>query len=75
MFVTYFMDGPARDYEDLLANDADLFTRMRLAEMGHGVFELPLNLKRSHFSYAHTEDDLETLLGATEAAWHELSGS
>jgi glutamate-1-semialdehyde 2,1-aminomutase len=29
---------------------------------------LPLNLKRSHFSYAHTDDDVDRLLGATELA-------
>jgi glutamate-1-semialdehyde 2,1-aminomutase len=75
VFVTYFMDGPAGEYADLLANDQELFTRIRLAEMEHGVFELPLNLKRSHFSYAHTEDDLDTLLQATEAAWHDVKGS
>jgi glutamate-1-semialdehyde 2,1-aminomutase len=75
VFVTYFMDGPVRDYGDLLANDADLFTSMRLAEMQYGVFELPLNLKRSHFSYAHTEDDVDALLDATEVAWQDLKRS
>jgi len=75
VFVTYFMDGPVREYADLLANDIELFTSLRLAEMEHGVFELPLNLKRSHFSYAHTDDHVDTLLGATEAAWREKKGS
>jgi glutamate-1-semialdehyde 2,1-aminomutase len=75
VFVTYFLDGPVRNYEDLLENDADLFVRLRLAEMDHGVFELPLNLKRSHFSYAHAEGDVDTLLRATEAAWHDVRGS
>jgi len=75
VFVTYFMEGPVRDYSDLLRNDVDLFTRIRMAEMSHGIFELPLNLKRSHFSYAHTDDDVDTLLAATEAAWHEVKGS
>ena len=36
--------------------------------MEHGIFELPLNLKRSHFSYAHTDDDVDRLLEATEAS-------
>jgi glutamate-1-semialdehyde 2,1-aminomutase len=75
VFVTYFMDRPAREYADLLDNDQSLFTRIRLAEMEHGVFELPLNLKRSHFSYAHTDEDLDALLQATEAAWHDVKGS
>jgi glutamate-1-semialdehyde 2,1-aminomutase len=75
VFVTYFLDGPVRQYADLLANDVDLFTGVRMAQMEHGVFELPLNLKRSHFSYAHTEDDVETLVSATEAAWHDVKGA
>ncbi len=75
VFVTYFLDGPVRNYEDLLANDVELFTKIRMAQMQHGVFELPLNLKRSHFSYAHTEDDVDTLLNATEAAWHDVKGA
>ncbi len=45
-----------------------LFTGYRRELMKHGIFELPLNLKRSHFSYAHTDDDVDRLLEATEAA-------
>jgi glutamate-1-semialdehyde 2,1-aminomutase len=75
VFVTYFVDHPVRDYGDLVDNDVDLFTGLRLAQMEHGVFELPLNLKRSHFSYAHTDDDVDKLLGATETAWRDLKGS
>ena len=75
VFVTYFMEGPVNDYSDLLRNDVELFTEIRMAEMKHGVFELPLNLKRSHYSYAHTEEDVDTLLAATEAAYNDVKGS
>jgi glutamate-1-semialdehyde 2,1-aminomutase len=68
VFVTYFLEGPVRNYDDLLANDVDLFTGYRRELMKHGIFELPLNLKRSHFSYAHTEEDVDRLVEATEAA-------
>jgi glutamate-1-semialdehyde 2,1-aminomutase len=68
VFVTYFLEGPVRSYDDLLRNDADLFVGYRRELMKHGVFELPLNLKRSHVSYAHTDDDVDRLLEATEAA-------
>ncbi|EDY45934.1 aspartate aminotransferase family protein [Streptomyces sp. SPB074] len=69
VFVTYFMDGPAPlTYDDLLANDAARFIGVRRALTGHGIFELPLNLKRSHVSYAHTDDDIDRLLEATEKA-------
>jgi len=68
VFVTYFLEGEVGSYDDLLANDVDLFVGYRRELMKHGIFELPLNLKRSHFSYAHTDDDVDRLLEATEAS-------
>ena len=68
VFVTYFLDGPVESYDDLLRNDVDLFVGYRRELMRHGIFELPLNLKRSHFSYAHTDEDVDRLLEATETA-------
>ena len=66
VFVTYFLEGKPVCYDDLLANDVELFTGYRREQMKHGIFELPLNLKRSHFSYAHSDDDVDRLLEATE---------
>ncbi len=68
VFVTYFLEGPVESYDDLLRNDVDLFVGYRRELMKEGIFELPLNLKRSHFSYAHTGEDVDRLLEATEAA-------
>ncbi|MFI6879062.1 aspartate aminotransferase family protein [Streptomyces sp. NPDC050400] len=70
VFVSYFMPGPdtPRTYDDLLANDASLFVGYRRKLLDHGLFELPLNLKRSHISYAHTDADVDRLLEGTEAA-------
>ena len=68
VFVTYFLEGPVESYDDLLRNDVERFVGYRRELMQHGIFELPLNLKRSHFSYAHTDADVDRLLEATEAA-------
>ena len=68
VFVSYFLEGPVVSYDDLLANDVDLFVGYRRELMKDGIFELPLNLKRSHMSYAHTDEDVDRLLEATEAA-------
>jgi glutamate-1-semialdehyde 2,1-aminomutase len=68
VFVTYFLEGEVSSYDDLLANDVELFVGYRRELMKHGIFELPLNLKRSHFSFAHTDADVDRLLEATEAA-------
>lgn len=69
VFVTYFMEGglPA-SYTDLLANDAAMFVGYRRNLLEAGFFELPLNLKRSHISYAHTDDDIDRYLEAVEPA-------
>jgi glutamate-1-semialdehyde 2,1-aminomutase len=68
VFLTYFLEGPVVSYDDLLRNDVDLFVGYRRELMQDGIFELPLNLKRSHFSYAHTDDDVDRLIEATEGA-------
>jgi len=66
VFVTYFLEPPVDSYEDLLRNDVEWFVGYRRDLMNHGVFELPLNLKRCHISYAHTDADIDALLEATE---------
>ncbi|MGW6457104.1 aspartate aminotransferase family protein [Streptomyces sp. NPDC055078] len=72
VFVSYFMAGPAPlSYDDLLANDAARFIGVRRNLTEHGIFELPLNLKRSHISYAHTDADIDHLIESTEAAVHK----
>ena len=68
IFLTYFTDAGINRYEDLLLSDPDKFVGIRLNEMKYGVFELPLNLKRSSISYAHTEAHIECLVEATGRA-------
>ncbi|HVX45839.1 MAG TPA: aspartate aminotransferase family protein [Mycobacteriales bacterium] len=75
VFVSYFLDGPVTTYTDLLANDVDMFIGYRREMLQDGVFELPLNLKRSHVSYAHTEADVDLLLDATKAAVERVRGA
>lgn len=68
VFGRYFMTGPARTYDDLLRNDANMFIGDRRRLLEHGIFELPLNLKRSHVSYAHTDHLLEAAAAAAKLA-------
>jgi glutamate-1-semialdehyde 2,1-aminomutase len=68
VFVTYFLEPPIESYDDLLRNDVDLFVGYRLELLQEGIFELPLNLKRNHFSYAHTDRDVDNLVAGTERA-------
>jgi glutamate-1-semialdehyde 2,1-aminomutase len=73
VFVSYFLEGSVESYEDLLRNDVELFCGYRLELLKHGIFELPLNLKRSHFSYAHREADVDALVEATDQAVTAIS--
>jgi glutamate-1-semialdehyde 2,1-aminomutase len=68
VFVPYFVAGPVCSYADLLANDAELFVGYRRELIEAGIFELPLNLKRSHVSYAHQPHHVDELIEATEVA-------
>jgi glutamate-1-semialdehyde 2,1-aminomutase len=68
VFVTYFLEPPVISYDDLLRNDADMFVGYRRELIRRGVFELPLNLKRNHVSYAHTDADIDLLLEETKPA-------
>jgi glutamate-1-semialdehyde 2,1-aminomutase len=60
--------GPDSDYDDLLRNDADLFVRYRRELIARGVFELPINLKRNHVMFSHTDADVDRTLEAAEDA-------
>jgi len=68
VFVTYFMDPPVENYDDLLRNDKELFVEFRKQMISRGIYMLPVNLKRNHVSAAHTREDVEiTLEKATES--------
>lgn len=62
IFTPYFLDGPVERYDDLLANHTarDLYFRRAMCE--RGIFMLPVALKRSHVSAAHTDADIDRTL-------------
>lgn len=73
VFVTYFMDGPVRGYKDLLRNNQTLFIQLRRGLLRKGIFELPLNLKRNHISFSHTDEHIAKTLEATESVLKKLA--
>ena len=69
VYTLYFMPArPIERFDDLLANDKDLYVRYRQELMARDVFEIPMNLKRNHLSFSHTESDVDFSLNAAEAA-------
>ena len=66
VFVTYFMQPPARSFTDLLRSDAARYQAFHRGMIERGFFMLPMNLKRNHISAAHTEEDIDRTLNAAE---------
>lgn len=72
VFLTYFMEPPIENYTDLLRNDAEKFVAYRLKMLEHGIFKLPMNLKRNHVSASHTDEDVDRTLAAAEVCLKEV---
>jgi glutamate-1-semialdehyde 2,1-aminomutase len=75
VFLTYFMEGPIESYADLLRNDAARFVEYRRRLIERGIFKMPMNLKRNHVSYAHTDAHVDRTLEACEDVLKEMSGA
>lgn len=74
VYTLYFMDGPIQNYTDLTRNDGDLYVRYRQGLIEQGIFEMPMNLKRNHISFSHTEADIDETLAAAEVSLSRLMG-
>jgi glutamate-1-semialdehyde 2,1-aminomutase len=75
VFLTYFMDGPIESYSDLLRNDAARFVDYRRRLIERGILKMPVNLKRGHISYAHTDAHVDRTLEACEDVLKEMAVS
>lgn len=74
VFLTYFMEGPIESYSDLLRNDEAKFLEYRRRLFERGIFKLPVNLKRNHISYAHTDAQIDRTLQACDGVLKEMFG-
>ncbi len=68
VFAPYFMTGAITRYADLLRNNTEADTRFRREMVKRGIFMLPLALKRSHISAAHSDADIDRTLEVAEDA-------
>jgi len=73
IFLTYFLEGAIENYSDLLRNDSERFVKYRQRLIDRGIFKMPINLKRNHITYAHTEADVDGTLQACEDVLKEMS--
>ena len=73
VWVLYFTDRPVRNFDDALASDARLYVDFHRGLLDRGFLVVPINLKRNHFTAAHTDEDLARTLQAAEDVLRELS--
>jgi len=66
IFITYFAEGPIENHRDALRSDASKFVEYRRRLIDRGIFLMPLNLKRGHISYSHTEADVDRTIEVAE---------
>lgn len=74
IFLTYFLEGPIESYSDLLRNHSERFVEYRRRLLERGIFKMPLNLKRCHISYAHTDEHVDRTLEVCEDVLMEMFG-
>jgi glutamate-1-semialdehyde 2,1-aminomutase len=72
VFLTYFMEGPIESYTDLLRNATSRFLDYRRRMIERGIFKMPVNLKRNHISYSHTDAHIERTLEVAEDVLKEM---
>jgi glutamate-1-semialdehyde 2,1-aminomutase len=72
VYTLYFMDGPVENYTDLMRNNGEAYITYRQQLLEQGVFEMPMNLKRNHISYSHTDADIERTLEAAETSLRRM---
>jgi glutamate-1-semialdehyde 2,1-aminomutase len=69
----YFMEHEPRDWWDILEHhDAAYDTRYRRALIERGIYHFPVIVKQGSISFAHSEDDIDLTLQATDDALRAL---
>ncbi|WP_174614662.1 aspartate aminotransferase family protein [Virgibacillus ihumii] len=72
VWTTYFMDSLPKKYGDLQKNDSKLYVVYRKKLLEKGIFKMPMNLKRNHISYSHTNKEIDQTLEAIEEVLLEI---
>jgi glutamate-1-semialdehyde 2,1-aminomutase len=63
------------NYTDLQHNDAEFYVAYRRKLIDRGIYKMPLNIKRNHISYSHTDEDVDRTLEITESVLKEMTNS
>jgi glutamate-1-semialdehyde 2,1-aminomutase len=73
VWVLYFTDRAVRSFDDALTSDAALYVGFHTGLLEKGFLVVPINLKRNHFTAAHTDEDVDRTLQAAEDVLREIT--
>ncbi len=68
MFSLFFTDKPVTDFASVSLTDTDRFNRFFWNMLDHGVYLAPSKYEAGFVSIAHTDQDIEQTLKATESS-------
>lgn len=68
VFLTYFADGPIRNYRDVLEVDGEAYERYRWGMVDRGVMMVPKPVRRNYITEQLTDDDVRRTLDAAGEA-------
>ena len=72
MMGFFFLDKPARNYEDALACDAAAYTRFFQSMLADGIYLAPSAYEAAFVSTAHSDADIDRTLEAMRRAMAAL---
>lgn len=72
MFCTYFQDGPVASFEDAAKSDTETFGRFFRNMLDCGINLAPSQFEAGFMSIAHSQDDLDKTIEATEKSLANL---
>jgi glutamate-1-semialdehyde 2,1-aminomutase len=62
-----------RSFDDALTSDAERYVGFHRGLLDKGFLVVPINLKRNHFTAAHTDEDVDRTLQAAEDVLREVT--
>ncbi|HIJ06969.1 MAG: Glutamate-1-semialdehyde 2,1-aminomutase [Methanomicrobiales archaeon 53_19] len=63
IFKYFFRDNPPKNYAEAKESDTDTFRTFWKAALQNGVFIPPAQFESNFLSFAHTDEDIETIAG------------
>jgi len=70
----YFIDrAPTNWWELVTGHDFAFDTRYRRSLIEHGIYHFPVPSKQGSISFAHSDDDIDATLEATNQAMNEMA--